>query len=289
MGFEILTTRRASRLRSAQAPFSVSHWFRHGAKKTTLYDGTVETSASPPESQTRISGGDGIFATTRWSVVLSAGDNSEPGRAALETLCQVYWFPVYALVRARGFEVEAARDFTQEFFSRMLSRDGLSKARRERGRFRSFLAQSVKNFLADEWDKAQAQKRGGGQVLLSIEAEAAEGRYLEGVDGVTPEQMFDRAWAEQLLAEARRRLEREFTQTGRMEVLRILDQLGDPKAPTLVAESARLGWPVNTLKSHLHRARRRHGALLRELIAETVATPVEVEAELRNLVEALSS
>jgi len=249
----------------------------------------VDSSASQSEIQNRIAGKEGVFATTRWSVVLSAGDNSEPGRAALETLCQVYWFPVYALVRARGFEVEVARDFTQEFFSRMLSRDGLSKARRERGRFRSFLAQSVKNFLADQWDKARAQKRGGGQVLLSIEAEAAEGRYLEGVDGVTPEQMFDRAWAEQLLAEARRRLEMEYTEAGRGEILRILDQLGDPNEPTLVEESARLSLPVNTLKSHLHRARLRHGTLLRELIAETVATPVEVEAELRALVEALSS
>src|SRR5215212_9150720 len=117
---------------------------RRGRATTTLPDCTVEPSPSRPEAHSRTSGGEGIFATTRWSVVLSAGDNSEPGRAALETLCQVYWFPVYALVRARGFEIEAARDFTQEFFSRMLSRDGLSKARRERGRFRSFLAQSVK-------------------------------------------------------------------------------------------------------------------------------------------------
>ncbi len=258
-------------------------------RRETQYDVTVETSAPKTEAPIPRSSECGIFDTTRWSVVLCAGDNSEPGRAALETLCQVYWFPVYALVRARGFDVEAARDFTQEFFSRMLSRDGLSKARRERGRFRSFLAQSVKNFLADEWDKAQAQKRGGGQVLLSIEAEAAEGRYLEGVDGVTPEQMFDRAWAEQLLTEARSRLESEFSQAGRIEVLHILDQLGDPDAPTLIEESARLGLPVNTLKSHLHRARLRHGELLRELIAETVTTPVEVEAELRNLVEALGS
>src|SRR6185503_12183527 len=107
------------------------------------------------------------------------------------------------------------RDFTQEFFSKLLSRDGLAKVRRERGRFRSFLAQSVKNFLADEWDKSRAQKRGGGLAVLSLDAEAVEGRYLDVAHSATPESEFDRQWADQLLAAARSRLQREFEAGGK--------------------------------------------------------------------------
>jgi DNA-directed RNA polymerase specialized sigma24 family protein len=227
----------------------------------------------------------GIFVTTRWSVVLDAARDSTAGPAALETLCRTYWFPVYALVRRRGLDSATACDFTQEFFARLLAKDGLSKVRRERGRFRSFLAQSVRNFLADEWDKRAAQKRGGPVAPISIEAEAAEGRYLEGADHGSPDVLFDRAWVEQLLAESHARLAREFAAAGRGEILAVLDQLGDPDAPSLAESAAQLQVPVNTLKSHLHRARQRQAAILRELIAETVASPVEVEAELRQLLE----
>ncbi len=229
----------------------------------------------------------GVFATTRWSVVLGAAEDSAHGRAALETLCRTYWFPVYALVRRRGLDPATSSDFTQEFFARLLAKDGLNKVRRERGRFRSFLAQSVRNFLADEWDKRAAQKRGSLVVPISIEAEAAEGRYLEGADHASPDVMFDRAWVEQLLAESHARLAREFAATNRSEILAVLDQLGDPDAPSLAESAARLNLPVNTLKSHLHRARQRQVVLLRELIAETVTTPVEVGAELRHLLEIL--
>lgn len=228
-----------------------------------------------------------MFATTHWSLILGAAEDSDRGREALEALCRTYWFPVYAVVRRKGFDAETARDFAQEFFAQMLSRDGLVRARRDRGRFRSFLARSVENFLMDAWDKTRAQKRGGGRLPLSIEAEAAEGRYHDIVDAVSPDKAFDRAWAQDVLREARRRLEAEYVNAGRGKVLAVLDQLGDPSAGTLAEQGERLGMPVNTLKSHLLRARQRQGMLIRELIAETVSTPMEVEEELRQLLAAL--
>lgn len=230
---------------------------------------------------------DGLFATTHWTMVLNAGVDSERGRAALETLCTQYWFPVYALVRRRGLEPEAARDCTQEFFARLLEKDGLSKARKERGRFRSFLAQSVRNFLADAWDRSQAQKRGAGAPHVSIEAEAAEGRYLEGSDHASPDHLFDRAWAQEVLATSRTRLSGELRASGNGPVLEILERMGDPKAPSLGQEAERLNIPLNTLKSHLHRARRRQIEILRQLIGETVSTPMEIDAELQHLLTAL--
>ena len=231
----------------------------------------------------------GIFRTTRWTLVLNANAESAEGREALETLCQVYWFPVYALVRRQGFDPESSRDFTQSFFLHVFSRNALAKARRERGRFRSYLAQSLKNFLSDEWDKAQAQKRGSGIAPVSFDSEEAEGRYVEAPTGLTPDRLFDRQWAEQVLAAARSRLEKEFKAAGKSDLLGILDRMGEPGASGLSEEGDRLGMPLNTLKSHLHRARIRHAEIIREVIAETVASPAEVEAELRDLLAAVSA
>lgn len=219
--------------------------------------------------------------------MLAAQDDSDSGRAALEVLCSTYWFPVYAVVRKQGFDPDTARDFTQEFFLRLLARDGLANARRERGRFRSYLAQGVRNFLHDEWDRTRAQKRGGGQTVISLDAEEAEGRYLEVAHGSSPDLEFDRQWAEQLLARARVKLHEEYQASGRGQLFDVLELTGDPGAPPLAQQAAGLGVPVNTLKSHLHRARLRHGAIIRELIADTVSTPVEVEDELRQLLTAL--
>lgn len=229
----------------------------------------------------------GIFATTHWSVVLAAQGDSASGRAALEVLCSTYWFPVYAVVRKHGFDPDTARDFTQEFFARLLARNGFANVHRDRGRFRSYLAQSVRNFLHDEWDRARAQKRGGGQTVISLDAEETEGRYLEVAHGPTPDMEFDRQWAEQLIARARTKLHEEYESSGRSELLDVLELTGDPNGPPLQEQAARLGLPLNTLKSHLHRARQRHGAIIRELIADTVCTPVEVEDELRHLLAAL--
>jgi RNA polymerase sigma-70 factor (ECF subfamily) len=230
----------------------------------------------------------GTFATTHWTMVLMAGNDSTAAREALETLCRTYWVPVYTLARARGADAESARDVTQNFFARLLSRDGLAKAQRERGRFRSFLAQSLKNFMSDEWRKTQALKRGGGENILSLDFAAAEGRYQEPHHDNSPDREFDRRWAEQILAEARRRFEREYVDSGRGEMIQVLDRLGDPGAPSLSEEAARLDIMLNTLKSHLHRARLRHARIIRDLVAETVPTPADVEEELRQLLAVLS-
>lgn len=228
-----------------------------------------------------------VFATTRWTLILTAQESSEAGLEALDALCRRYWFPVYAMVRKRGFDPEAARDFTQDFFARLLSRDGLATARQERGRFRGFLARSVKNFLADAWDRSQAAKRGGGRVVLSLDAEEAEGRYLEAAEEVTPDRLFDRQWAFQLLAGAGARLREEYGAAGRISILEVLERCGDPESASLAEEAGRLEMPVNTLKSHLRRARIRHAELLREMVAETVDSPDQVEVELGHLMEAL--
>ncbi len=147
----------------------------------------------------------------------------------------------------------------------------------------------MRNFLADEWDKARSQKRGGGKAVISLEAEEAEGRYIDAAHELSPDRMFDRQWAEDMLAEARRRLQREYTTTGREGWLEVLDRVGDPGAATMAAEAERMGIPVNTLKSHLRRARVRQAEVIRELVAETVSTPAETEAELRHLLEALAN
>ena len=220
---------------------------------------------------------------------MAAGGESAQGRAALESLCRTYWFPVYALVRRRGADGESARDCTQEFFAEMLSRQAFGAARREIGRFRSFVAQCLRNFLNDQWDRSQAQKRGGGVTILSLDAEAAEGRYLDAADEETPELIFDRQWAQEILAGARRRLAEELEASGRGVLLEVLDRQGSPDALGLAAEAERMRIPVNTLKTQMHRARLRHAAIIRELVAETVSSPLEVEDELRHLLRIMSA
>lgn len=232
-------------------------------------------------------GSHGVFATTCWSAVLEAGQDSESGRQALESLCRTYWFPVYALIRRRGFDPETARDFTQAFFVRFLERDGFARVCRQRGCFRSYLSRAVHHFLADEWDRARTLKRGGGVKVVRFESGGVEERFLEAPPGLTPDRMFDRQWALTLMAEARCRLEREMQEAGREGVLEVLNNLGSPEATPLEVHARGLGIPVNTLKSLLRRARLRQARIVRELIAETVESPIEVEAELRQLLAAM--
>ena len=229
----------------------------------------------------------GVFPLTRWTIVLAARGEEPEALQALETLCRTYWFPVYALVRRRGFDVDTARDFTQEFFAKILSRDGFRLVHQTRGRFRAFLSQAVKNFLADQWDLASAQKRGGGRAVLSLDEVSAEGRYQEALDEASPDVLFDRQWAADLLAAAQQRLEKELEATGKGAVLGVFERMANPDGPGMAAEAERIGIPVNTLKSHLRRARLRHGEIVRELVAETVESPDQVEEELRHLLEAL--
>jgi DNA-directed RNA polymerase specialized sigma24 family protein len=220
---------------------------------------------------------------------MAAGEQNAQGSAALESLCRTYWFPVYALVRRRGADAESARDFTQEFFADMLSRQVFGSARREIGRFRSFVAQCVRRFLSDQWDRSRALKRGGGITILSLDAETAEGRYQEAPGGDSPEVIFDRQWAREILTGARTKLAGELQASGREMLLEVMDRQSDPDAPGLAAEAERIGIPLSTLKTQMYRARQRHATIIRELVAETVAGPLEVEDELRHLLSIMST
>src|ERR1700722_18744312 len=159
-------------------------------------------------------GGDRQFAATRWSVVLVAGRRSSPdSRRALESLCEAYWYPLYAYVRRRVADTNDAHDLTQAFFAELLAKNYVGSAKAERGRFRAFLLTSLKHFLSKEWDKGKAQKRGGGKAPIPFDFESADSQYcIEPACGLTAEQIYDREWAVALLGRIMERLERECAQ-----------------------------------------------------------------------------
>ncbi len=227
------------------------------------------------------------FVTTHWSVVLQAGAENEPqASGALERLCQTYWYPLYAYIRRRGYDVHDAQDLTQEFFARFLEKNYLSAVRRERGKFRWFLMCALKRFLANEWNRECAQKRGGGAVLIPLDEISAEGRYLrEAAHHESPEKLFDQAWALTLLEEAGKALASEYAHSGRgatFEQLKIF--LSGDKAPLTMAEAgAPLGLTEGAVKVAVHRLRQRYRDCLRHAIAQTVLTPAEVDDEIRQL------
>ena len=232
------------------------------------------------------------FATTHWSVVLAAGTTAAPAaQEALEKLCRSYWYPLYAFVRRQGHGEEAAKDLTQAFFSRLLEKDYLGQVAREKGKFRSFLLGSLKHFLADEWDKSQAQKRGGGATPFSLDDESAEDRYhWEPVDEITPDKLFDRRWALTVMRQAADRLHEEYRASGKAKLFEQLRRFleDSPTGLTYAAAAPHLGMTENTLKSHVHRLRQRNREILREVITDTVASPAQVDEELRDLFAALS-
>jgi RNA polymerase sigma-70 factor (ECF subfamily) len=232
------------------------------------------------------------FTTTHWSVVLSAREHASPqAAAALEKLCHTYWYPLYAYVRRQGHDEPSAKDLTQEFFVRLLHKNRLDQVQREKGRFRSFLMASLKHFLADEWDKVQALKRGGGQVLVSLDDDTAEDRYrLEPADNMTPDKLFEQRWALTLLDQAKTRLKAEYAQAGKADLyerLRVFEA-ADPGAPTYAEIAAEFGLTLSAVKSAAHRLRQRYAELLREEVAHTVDSPEEVDEELRHLIGVLS-
>jgi len=232
------------------------------------------------------------FVTTHWSVVLSAGRNDTTrARAALEQLCRSYWHPLYVYVRGAGYSREEAEDLTQEFFARLLAHNAVARADPARGRFRSFLLASLKHFLANEWEKARARKRGGGAQLLPLEFDTAETRYAQPVaPGDTPDRAYDRQWALSLLEVVLGRLRREYREAGREDMFADLkDTLGGGRSEIPYRElGARMGLSEGAVKVAAHRLRQRYRELLREEIANTVAGPEEVEEELKHLFAALS-
>jgi RNA polymerase sigma-70 factor (ECF subfamily) len=228
-----------------------------------------------------------VFATTHWSVVARAGRADTPrAREALGKLCETYWFPLYAYVRRRGYAPPDAEDLTQGFFVRLLERHWVADADPQKGRFRTFLLSALNHFLADEWDKARARKRGGGAPLLPLEFDSAEARYAhEPADNVTPEEHFERRWATTLLEAVLLRLRQEYERGGKAELFAALHPclVGERAAQPYAALAAGLGCSESAVKSAVHRLRLRYRQLLREEIAQTVAGPEEVEGEMRYL------
>ena len=235
----------------------------------------------------------GQFATTQWSQVLAVKGGSTPqARAALESLCQAYWYPLYVYVRRRGYDPDEATDLTQAFFEHVLETDLLQIADPERGRFRSFLLTSLKNFLSHERERAAALKRGGDAVTLSLDASEAETRFnLEPQDELTPDVLYERRWALTLMERAMGALERE-SQGGehpeRFPELKKYLTGSEPHIPySEVAEA--LDMSEGAVRVAIHRLRKRYGELLRQEIADTLSRQDDVDDELRHLLTVVSS
>jgi len=235
---------------------------------------------------------DPVFATTHWSVVQTAGQpDTFRSAAALEKLCRTYWYPLYAYARRRGQSPADAQDSTQAFFARLLERNWVGDARRERGRFRTFLLTAMSRFLADEWDKVRAQKRGGGRLLVPLQLDTAETRYgQEPVDTRTPEQAFDRRWAIALLDTVLRRLREEDEAAGRGEVFARLHGclIGERESQPYAELAAQMNLTEGAVKVAVHRLRKRYRELLRLEIAQTLTADDAVEDELRHLFKVLA-
>ena len=226
------------------------------------------------------------FTTTHWSVVLSAGRGH--GSEALEALCRTYWYPVYAYIRRKGLPIEDAKDATQAFFVTLLERQSLQSASPDKGRFRSYLMSAVNYFLADEHAKAMTQRRGGGRIPVELDALEAEERYrLEPAVLPSPERLYDRRWAMTILDRALKRLAEEYRQTQRGALFEAIGGFltSDPPSASYAQIATRLDMQEGALKTAVHRLRRRYRECCREEVAQTVADPAEIDAELRYLCE----
>lgn len=235
--------------------------------------------------------GPAAFRSTHWSVVLAAGrDGSPAAGTALEQLCRAYWYPLYAFVRRRGHDAEEAKDLTQGFFESLLARNDLAGLAPEKGRFRSFLLAALGHYQANEWRRGQRQKRGGGQTVISLDAVPAEERYrLEPVAPDNPEELYDRRWAWTVMDQARQRLAAEHARAGKADLFGLLEPFltADRDAPARADIAVRFGISMGAVDVALHRLRRRYGEIIRELIADTIADPAEVDAEIRHLMAVL--
>jgi RNA polymerase sigma-70 factor (ECF subfamily) len=240
---------------------------------------TAHPSSVPP--------GGAQFPPTLWSVVLLAGQNPSPqSEQALATLCRTYWYPLYAFIRRQGHNPHDAQDLTQGFFVHLLEHHRLGQVRREKGKFRSFLLASLRNFLADQRDKAQTQKRGGQASIISLDAQTAEDSYrLEPADTLDSEKLFERRWALTVLQRALDRLEAEYASRGMQERFHQLQRLllGEDGSATYSEIGNRLGMSEGAVKMAVLRLRQRGRELFRTEIAATVATEEEIDDEVRNL------
>jgi RNA polymerase sigma-70 factor (ECF subfamily) len=233
------------------------------------------------------------FATTHWSIVVGAGSrDTAQARESLSRLCQAYWFPLYAYVRRRGHAPGDAQDLTQAFFARLLEKNWVAGADRSKGKFRTFLLSAMKHFLADQWDRARAQKRGGGATLLPLSLDTAEERYVvEPSDPSTPESIFERRWALALLDTVLDRLKAEYEADGRGALFAALRPclVGERTAQPYAELAQSLDATEAAIKSAVHRLRQRYRQLLRNEIASTLDAAEDVDDELRHLFAVLSA
>jgi len=230
------------------------------------------------------------FVTTKWSVVLTAQGQSSAADEALEKLCRTYWRPLYAFVRREGRTVEEAQDLTQAFFARLLERRDLDAVRREKGRLRSYLLVALKNFLANEWQRGRAIKRGEGRALISLnELLEDAGAEVEPADTLTPDKIYERRWALTVLEQVLENLGREYREEGKALLFDRFKQslAGDSESLLQSQIATELGMSENAVKQAYHRFRQRYRELLHDEIAHTVAVPGEIEDELRHLIAVL--
>lgn len=232
------------------------------------------------------------FATTHWSVVLTAGrHDTSRAHIALEQLCQTYWYPLYAYVRRRGYPSHDAQDLTQGFFACLLERQSLANADPNKGRFRSFMLRAMSNFLASDWEKTQTQKRGGGYQILSLDLAAAEQRYdLEPADNRTPDKTFDKEWALTLLDKVLNRLEKEFRDEEKIKLFNALKQTlaGSRESQPYATLAAELNMNEGAVRTAVHRLRKRYREILQAEIANTVTSPEEVKEEMNYLFKVIA-
>ena len=232
------------------------------------------------------------FATTHWSVVLAAGRSPSPKSAsALEELCRNYWYPLYAYVRRRGQPPHDAEDLTQDFFARLLEKNDLARVGPEKGKFRSFLLTSMNHFLANEWDRARALKRGGGRSFISLNDSSAEVRYsAEPASEWTPEKVFDHRWAVTLLEHALAKLREEYLREKKSSHFNLLKAFlaAEGEQTAYANAAAQLGVNARSIPVLVHRLRKRYRQLIRAEAAQTVSAPEEIDAEMKYLLATLS-
>ncbi len=236
--------------------------------------------------------GGAAFTTTHWSVVLEAQGESPAAQEALEKLCRTYWRPIFAFLRRQGLPPEEAEDITQGFFAQLLERRKFSAIRKEKGRLRSFLLGALKYFLADERRRAMAVKRGKGQRLIPLEElRAGERIDMEPSDPMTAEMIYERRWALTVLERVLSRLKDEYRAAGNAALFDALKQLlpDEPGSPSQAEIATQLGMTENAIRQAFYRFRQRYQSLLREEIANTVATPGDIEDELRHLIAVIEA
>ncbi len=232
------------------------------------------------------------FTTTHWSVVLEAQGESPAAQEALEKLCRTYWRPIFAFLRRQGLPTAEAEDITQGFFAQLLERRKFSALRKEKGRLRSFLLGALKYFVADEQRRAMAIKRGKGQRLIPLEELRADGRIdMEPSDPMTAEMIYERRWALTVLEQVLDRLKNEYRTAGNAALFDSLKQLlpAEPGSPSPAEIATQLGMTENAVRQAFYRFRQRYQSILREEIANTVATPADIEDELRHLIAVIEA